>query len=141
MTDVFQQSAKLRSIIDNHGWTLYEIDNSTGNEPRDLQVRGPAESYQIGKEYICFPITQKGESLDAAVDKAIKEGRGPALDMNNFIVLFSRILFDGGLAYTIYPSPSAVNAEIPYDMLIEVFEKSFFIKTPGRSRKLEANLN
>ena len=139
----FEQGERLRQIIESHGWTLYEVDETASNDPNELEARGPAESYKIGKEYICWPIPRSGESLDATIVKAIEGVKVPALDLYNTVVSFIRINFDTDRAHVLSPPPLPARAEIPYENgnLIRAFEQGFFISSPVRTRKLEQNLN
>ncbi len=138
----FEQSSQLRQIIESYGWTLYEVDE-TAKEPNDLEARGPSESYKIGKDYFCWPIPNNGASLDAAIMKTINEAKGPALDLHNTVLPFTRISFKSDRAYVLCPPPLLGSAEIPYENgnLIRAFERGFFIRSPARTRKLEANVN
>lgn len=146
IADVFYPSEKLREIVESRGWTLYEItDSSEGNEPADLEKRGPAKGYfRFGRDYMFMPIPEEGETLEEAANKVMFEQKqGPALDIQGTIIPFTRIEFGRDMARVCSPPPLHPGAEFSYngDYFIKIFENCFFIQTPGRRQKYDPRMN
>jgi hypothetical protein len=152
--EIFPESKNLKEIIENHGWTLYE-----GNQPKEdpptwenLEEKGPAENFEIEKNYIFAPIQENGKTLREAYSET--KGLGPSLTIldpneDRWITLyipewfnlkkgkpifFSRLFFNkegvGATSPTTRDNSDPDLIGIGYPDLIDTFEKYFRIVSP-----------
>ena len=151
--EIFSESRRLREIIENHKWALYEGNQPEENPPswEEFSERGPAIQYQVGKNYLLTPIPTNGQSLREAY--SITRGFGPSLvitdsDEERWITLsvsgwpekrgkpifFTRLFFhEEGVAATSPPIRDNLNPDligISYHHLIDTFEKFFRVVSP-----------
>jgi hypothetical protein len=148
---MFEESNRLKEIIESFNWTLYDTSPIEGHVPtwEEFAERGPATVYEIGKNYIFAPIPKEGQTLREAY--APTRGNGPSLRIENIDdprwvtlyipnfmtkngprpALFSRLFFhEEGVAATSPPNPLIKNPDlvgIAYPYLIDTFEKYFGI--------------
>ncbi len=81
MDKVFTDSNELKLLIENTGWTLYDISQSfeQGVKPEwdDLEKQGPAGEFIFGRHYLFTPIPKEDQSLRDAY--SVTKGLGPSL--------------------------------------------------------------
>lgn len=149
--EIFPESSRLKQIIENHRWTLYEGSQAEKDPPswEELSERGPATDYQIGKNYLFTPIPENGQSLREAY--SITKGFGPSLVIddpsddrwitlyvtnfwNGKPIFFSRLFFhkEGAAATspTTRDNPDPDTIGIDYTHLIDTFDNNFKVVSP-----------
>ena len=148
----FQDSKELKYLIEKDKWTLYDVSNPPKGRAytwEELEKRNPAESYEIGHQYLFVPIPKQGHTLREAYTPT--KGLGPSLTIENpddeiwaglevqhksigLIAIFTRLFMTP--RYSMLSSPETELLIQPdlvavrYERLLEAFQKYFRIVEP-----------
>ena len=156
MSRIFENSKKLKEIVESKDWLLYDTTLPNGrNYPwsyEELNKKGKAEVFEIGHNYFFVPKPKKNQTLREAY--AVTKGIGPAivlpsiedhLDMDGegswtvngkLTYPFSRLLFEDEFLVAMSPEqPQFADVKlpllgIPYRRVIDKFSKYFTILKP-----------
>lgn len=150
---VYSESVRLKEILDNLGWSLYDVTMPKGQrkEFAEMEREGSAKQFFIGRNYMFAPHQIPGKSLRETY--AITKGLGPSLQINDpnedrwrslalysgryqnrKPILFTRLDFQSKFLgaftpiTTLMPNPDIIG--IDYRFAIGTFEKYFRIVTP-----------
>jgi hypothetical protein len=157
MQEKFPQSRELKELIESHGWALYD---STIPKRRkrpftweEFEKRGPAEEFINGRNYLFAPISKNGMTLRQAYANAgcmgpcmqinrVEEhtdmdGDGAQIVNGKITYVFSRLGVEPykkrdaiGLFTPPNLMPDAPTLLIPFEYVLDKFQKHFRIITP-----------
>ncbi len=153
MTNIFNNSSRLKQIVELSNWQLYEVTAPEGAIKsvswQEIQQKGPASYYELNHHYIFAPKPRYDQSLrDAYAElgfgtslrlKSLEDhvnmvGNG-AIEVGGYLTYcFTRLIFSPTVLIAtspqsaLIPKPPAVM--IPYSYVIDKFEKYFKIVLP-----------
>lgn len=152
---IFQDSERLKEIIEGKGWQLYDSTQPEGRDTalswEEIGTRGPAQRFEAGHNYILAPVQKNGQTLREAYART--KGLGPSLLVENpdderwaglylhkkYLnerkqVLFTRLGFQEKMTAALTPEtrdiPDPDMIIIHNSHLIDTFEKYFRIVRP-----------